>query len=62
MEQDITYEKAMQRLENIVSQIESGKLDVDSLATHLKEAKELISYCKDLLVKVEADVNEVMNK
>lgn len=50
----------MKQLEEIVSQIESGKLDVDQLADKLKEAKTLIELCKNILTKVEDDVNQVL--
>ena len=56
----MTYEKAMKRLEEIVAKIESGKMDIDALATNLKEAKELVEYCKEKLTKVEAEVKKCL--
>ena len=40
----MTYEKAMKRLEEIVKKIESGEMDIDSLAASLKEAKASAGY------------------
>ena len=61
MEIEMNYEKAMKRLEEIVKKIESGEMDIDSLATNLKEAKTLVEYCKDKLTKVEAEVNKCLD-
>ena len=36
------YEEAMKRLEEIVGQIEGGKLDIDMISERLKEAQTLI--------------------
>lgn len=56
----MTYEEAMKRLEEIVSNIETGKTDVDSLSASLKEASKLIAFCKDKLTKAEADVKNIL--
>jgi len=56
------YSEAMNRLESIVKKIENGEMDVDSLTDNLKEAKELVAYCKSKLLKVEEEVNKIMNK
>lgn len=61
METEMTYEKAMKRLEEIVKKIESGEMDIDSLAANLKEAKTLVECCKDKLTKVEAEVNKCLD-
>ncbi len=57
----MTYEQATKRLEEIVQSIESGKTDIDSLSAALKEAKELIAFCKDKLTKAEADVKKILD-
>ena len=44
-----TYEQAMLRLEDIVRQVERGETSIDSLTDLLKEAKQVIAYCKDKL-------------
>ena len=57
---NMTYEKAIKRLEEIVRNIESGETDIDTLSAALKEAKELVVFCKDKLTKVEEDVNKIL--
>ena len=61
MEKNMTYEKAVQRLEQIVKQIESGEMDIDSLTARLKEAKTLVEFCKEKLTNVEAEVNKCLD-
>lgn len=60
MEEKKTYKGAILRLEEIVNKIENGEMDIDSLAENLKEAKELIDFCKAKLLKVEEEVNKIM--
>lgn len=55
---ELSYEQAMQKLSAIVQKIESGQMDIDSLANSIKEAKELITFCKAKLTKVEEDVKK----
>ena len=57
----MTYEKAMKKLEEIVNKIESGNMDIDQLAAKIREAKQLIDFCKDKLTKVEADIKESLS-
>ena len=42
------YEEAIKQLETIVSQIENNELDIDQLASRLKEAQKLIKFCKGI--------------
>lgn len=58
--EQVTYEEAMQKLNAIVHKIETGEMDIDSLADSIKEAKELIAFCKAKLTKVEADVKKTL--
>ena len=61
MEETITYEKAMKRLEQIVTKIESGEMDIDSLVANLKEAQNLVEFCKEKLTNVEAEVKKCLD-
>ena len=58
---NLTYTEAMNRLETIVSKIESGQMDIDSLTDYLKEAKELVTFCKQKLTQVDQDVKKILN-
>lgn len=61
METKMTYEQAMKRLEQIVKQIEVGEMDIDSLTANLKEAKNLVAFCKDKLTNVETEVKKCLD-
>ena len=60
IKKDQPYSDAMKRLEEIVRKIESGEMDIDSLAENLKEAKQLVAFCKGKLQHVEDEVNKIM--
>ncbi len=55
-----TYSEAMKRLETIVSQIESGELDIDGLGNQLKEAQKLIKFCRDKLYKADEEIKKML--
>ena len=56
----MTYSQAKKELEEIVSAIESGKLDVDILTDKVKRASELISFCKDKLTKTDKELQKIL--
>lgn len=58
---ELSYTEAMKQLEEISRNISSGELDVDQLAAKLKQAKELVEFCKQKLQAVEADVNQILD-
>ena len=55
-----SYSEAMKRLETIVSQIESGELDIDELGDQLKEAQKLIKFCRDKLYKADEEIKKML--
>lgn len=57
-----TYEQAMKRLEEIVTKIESGELDIDSLGEQLKEAQKLIKLCRDKLYKADSEIKKMLEE
>lgn len=56
----MTYEQAMMRLEDIVRQVEHGETSIDSLTELLKEAKQLIAYCKDKLYATGEEIKKIL--
>ena len=60
MENKKTYAQATKRLEEIVEQVERNEQDIDMLTDLLKEAKELIAFCKERLYKVDQSVKEIL--
>ncbi len=56
----LSYEAAMQRLEDIVRKIENNEIGIDRLAEQLKEAQGLIKQCKKQLLAVDKDINGLL--
>ena len=56
----MTYAQAMERLEAIMNDVQGGKMDIDSLTDVLKEADEIIKFCKSKLYKVDEEVKAVL--
>ncbi len=59
-DQKLNYKKAIQRIETLVSKIEGDDPDVDNLSEMVKEALELLKYCKQHLKSTENDLNEAL--
>ncbi len=61
-EERMTYERAYEELEAIMQDLQEDKISVDELATKVKRAAELISYCNDMLRSTETEVNKIVKK
>ncbi len=59
-EEKINYQQALDRIEQIVSEIENDNPDVDQLSSRVKEALELLQFCKDHLKNTEQDLNDTL--
>lgn len=57
----MTYTEAMKRLEEIMTKIQSGDVDIDNLTKELAEAQELITFCRNRIYKVEEDVKNIID-
>ncbi|MBX2985327.1 MAG: exodeoxyribonuclease VII small subunit [Bacteroidia bacterium] len=62
MSTEITYTKAFEELQNIVTEIERGEISVDELSTKVKRASQLIKICKTKLTTTEEDVNKILKE
>lgn len=40
------YSEAMERLQILVQELESGSLDIDDMLARVQEAEELVAYCR----------------
>lgn len=58
----MTYEKAIAQLEEIVTSIESGTLNLDKLTGQLQKAKELIAFCRDTLHTTGEEVDKLLEE
>ena len=57
----MNYTQAKNELEQIVTAIESGKLDIDALTSNVKRASELISFCKQKLTKTDKELQKILD-
>ena len=62
MQEEITYEEAIKKMEEIVHQLESGQMNIDAMATQLKEAQQLMNFCKNKLYAVDAEIQKILGK
>lgn len=62
MKQNIKYEDAVRRLEDIVTRMENNELDIDTLSEQLKTAQQLIKLCKDKLIKTDVEIKNLLGK
>jgi len=56
----LTYAKAMERLEQIVSRLESGETSVDELSAAVKEGVELVTWCRNKLRTAQQEVEAAL--
>ncbi|MCL2508021.1 MAG: exodeoxyribonuclease VII small subunit [Oscillospiraceae bacterium] len=57
--ENITYESAMKRLEEIVDRLESGSLPLDESLKYFEEGTRLVTYCNDCLNKAQQRITEL---
>jgi exodeoxyribonuclease VII small subunit len=60
--QDITYESAMKRLEEIVEKLESGELSLEESIALYEESTKLSAFCADALNKAELKIKRLSEK
>lgn len=58
---DMKYEEALQQLEEIVTKLEAGELDIDDLSAKLKQAQQLIKLCKDKLTAADTEIKAILD-
>jgi len=61
-EKKITFNEAMQELEVILNQIETGELDIDELSGKVKRASLLIKLCKGKLRSTEEEIDKILKE
>ena len=57
----LTYEKAMEELQEIISDLQAESVEIDQLSEQVKRAAELIEYCKTKLRSTEEDISRLMD-
>ncbi|MBQ5645366.1 MAG: exodeoxyribonuclease VII small subunit [Bacteroidaceae bacterium] len=58
----ITYTEALNRLDEIMNRVQNGKLDIDELSGMLKEAQQLVQFCRNKLHSVDEEVKTLLEE
>ena len=58
----LTYTEAVAEIEQILARLRGEQIDVDTLASEVKRAAELIAQCKAQLTDVEKAVKEQLEE
>ncbi len=61
-EEKIGFEKAMERLDKIVGEMESGSLTLEEMISRFEEGQSLIKFCGEKLNEVEKKVEMLVKK
>jgi len=62
MDHNLTYQKALDELTNIVAQLENESIPIDELAEKVKRASDLIQYCQSRLNATDTEVKKIINQ
>jgi exodeoxyribonuclease VII small subunit len=62
MDNKPSYTEAFEELQQIVSEIETGEINIDELSEKIKRAAFLIKICKTKLTSTEEDVNKILKE
>ncbi len=55
-----SYDKAMEELEAILTDLEDESIGVDELAAKVRRASELIQFCRDRLAGTRLEIEQVV--
>jgi exodeoxyribonuclease VII small subunit len=58
---EYSYSQAVARLEEIMQAIQSGSVEIDTLYRLLREADELIKFCRTRLYEVDEEVKMLLD-
>lgn len=61
-EKEKTFEEKLKELENIVNELESGEIDLDSSIEKYTNAMKLVKECDEKLKNVEEQVSKIVTE
>ena len=61
-EKTIDFEKALERLEALVEEMESGDLSLEQMIKHFEEGSKLVTLCSGKLNEVEQKIEKLVKK
>jgi exodeoxyribonuclease VII small subunit len=57
---EFSFNEAVNEIEKVLRNIESGELDLDKLSLEVKRASELIKKCQNKLRSTEDEINSIL--
>ena len=60
MAENISYKEAIEEIETILHQVESGEMDVDQLTDKVKRVSVLLEICNKKLKTTEKEVEKII--
>lgn len=54
-----SYDKAFAELQQIIQDLQGDSVSIDQLATKLKKANDLLSFCRNRLREVESELHHL---
>ncbi len=61
-EEDLSFEKTIARLKDLVDKMETGNLGLEEMITLYAEGSRLVSQCEEKLRSAEGKIRELMEK
>ena len=58
----LTYQLALDEVEDILAKIENEELDIDELSEKVKRVSFLLKFCKDKLHKTNEEVEKILGE
>lgn len=55
-----TYEEAVQQLEQLITHVENNETGIDELADKLKEAQQLLDFCRKKLYAADEEIKKLL--
>ncbi len=62
MAKKLSYNEAIEEIEQIIAKIENDEYSIDELAEKVKRISFLISYCKEKLRNTEEELDKILKK
>jgi exodeoxyribonuclease VII small subunit len=59
---EMTFEQSMERLEQIVKEMESGSLSLEDMISRFEEGQKLLKFCSSKLNEVERKIEVLVKK
>ena len=57
-----SFEEALERLETIVKEMETGTVSLEDMMKHFEEGTALVKYCNEKLNEVERKIEQLVKK